>query len=49
MKKRLADWLEIMSVAAMAVGIFQEKDVGIYLGIGCLAASLFLTWKGGKQ
>lgn len=49
MKKRLADWLEKMSVAAMAVGIFQEKNIGICLGIACFAASLYLTWKGGKQ
>ena len=30
-KKRIADWLEKMSVAVMAVGIFQGVWYGIFL------------------
>ena len=45
MLKRTADWLEKMSVAAMAVGIFQGQPIGIFLGVACFAASLYLTKK----
>ena len=45
MLKRTADWLEKMSVAAMAVGIFQCQPIGIFLGVACFAASLYLTKK----
>lgn len=45
MAKRTADWLEKMSVAAMAVGIFQGQPAGIFLGLACFAASLYLTKK----
>ena len=47
MLKRTADWLEKMSVAAMAVGIFQGQSVGVFLGLGCFVASLYLTRKAG--
>lgn len=40
--KRTADWLEKMSVAAMAVGIFQGRVYGIVLGITCYIASIYL-------
>ncbi|WP_302548766.1 hypothetical protein [uncultured Desulfovibrio sp.] len=49
MVKRLADWLEKMSVAAMAVGLFQGVGYGVFLGLACFAASLYLTKKGGGQ
>ena len=45
MLKRTADWLEKMSVAAMAVGIFQGQPIGIFVGVACFAASLYLTKK----
>lgn len=47
MLKRTADWLEKMSVAAMAVGIFQGQSIGIFLSLACFAASLYLTRKAG--
>lgn len=43
--RRTADWLEKMSVAAMAVGIFQLNPYGILLGMACYAGSLYLTRK----
>jgi len=43
MIKRTSDWLEKMSVASMAVGLFQGQSWGIYLGIACFAGSLYLT------
>ncbi|SDF69305.1 hypothetical protein SAMN05192586_110106 [Desulfovibrio legallii] len=49
MVKRLADWLEKMSVASMAVGLFQGVGYGVFLGLACFAASLYLTKKGGQQ
>lgn len=49
MLKRVADRLEKMSVAAMAVGLFQGVGYGIFLGIACFAASLYLTRKGGER
>ena len=45
MLQRTADWLEKMSVAAMAVGLFQGQPVGVCLGLACFAASLYLTKK----
>ena len=44
MLKRIADWLEKVSVAAIAVGIFQDQTVwGIVVAITALAISLALT------
>ena len=43
MVKRVADWLEKMSVASMAVGVFQEQLFGIILGLACFLGSLYLT------
>lgn len=45
MLKRHADWLEKMSVAAFAVGLFQEQSFGFVIGIVCYAGSLYLTRK----
>ena len=47
MLKRTADWLEKMSVAAMAVGIFQSNDYGVALGVACFLGSLYITRKTG--
>lgn len=47
MLKRTADWLEKMSVAAMAVGIFQGSEYGVVLGVACYLGSLCLTRKTG--
>ncbi|GAB1410280.1 hypothetical protein MASR1M90_14340 [Desulfovibrionales bacterium] len=46
-KKRLADWFEKMSVAGMAVGLFQGKYYGIIIGVALLIVSLYLTQKEG--
>lgn len=45
MLKRTADWLEKMSVAAMAVGIFQGNNYGVVLGGACFLGSLYITRK----
>jgi hypothetical protein len=47
MLKRIADWLEKMSVASVAVGVFHGQDIGIWLGVACLAGSLYITKKRG--
>lgn len=49
MLKRSADWLEKMSVASVAVGIFQGVWYGIALGVACFAGSLYLVRVGGRQ
>jgi hypothetical protein len=43
MLKRNADWLEKMSVAAMAVGVFQKEIIGIVIGILCYMISMAIT------
>ena len=42
MKKRIADFLEKFAVAALAVGLFQEKGVAVALGTASLAICLYL-------
>ncbi|WP_165175724.1 hypothetical protein [Desulfovibrio sp. ZJ369] len=49
MLKRTADWLEKMSVAARAVGIFQGMGYGVFPGLACFVGSLSLAQKGGGQ
>lgn len=50
MLKRTADWLEKMSVAAMAVSIFQGNNYGVVLGVACFFGSLYITRKiGGNR
>lgn len=44
--KRTADWLEKMSVASMAVGVFQGSFFGFILGVACYFGSLYLSSKG---
>lgn len=46
--KGTADWLEKMSVAAMAVGLFQGSVFGIALGIACYIGSIYLAHKGDR-
>ena len=43
MAKRIADWLEKMSVAALAVGVFQGRALGVLIGAASLVISLWLT------
>ena len=41
--KRSADILEKMSIASLAVGIFQSQAIGVWIGLGCLAVCMVLT------
>ena len=43
MKKRLADWLEKMSVAAMAVGLFQGNELGVVVAALAFGWCMWLT------
>ena len=46
MTKRFADWFEKVSVAAIAVGLFQGQALwGLTVAIAALAISLALTKK----
>ena len=45
MLKRHADWLEKMSVAALAVGLFQGQALGFVIGIACYIGSMYITRK----
>ncbi|WP_298993221.1 hypothetical protein [uncultured Desulfovibrio sp.] len=47
MLKRLADWLEKLSVAALAVGLFQGKTAAVAVGVLALLGCLWLTKKRG--
>ena len=49
MLKRNADWLEKMSVAAFAVGLFQGQILGFIIGIACYLGSMYLTRKIGGE
>ncbi len=43
MRKRIADIMEKLCVASLAVGIFQDKTYGIFIGLFFLAATLEMT------
>ena len=46
MLKRIADWLEKVSVAAFAVGIFQGQFLwGLTVAVAALVGSLVITKK----
>ena len=46
MLKRIADWLEKVSVAAFAVGIFQGQFLwGLTVAVAALVGSLVITQK----
>ena len=50
MVKRLADWLEKMSVASLAVGLFQGSGWGIAVAAVAFFWCMFLTKRiGGGQ
>jgi hypothetical protein len=49
MEKRVADWLEKMSVAALAVGIFQGQVLGVLIASVFLGLSLWLTHRMEKK
>ena len=41
--KRIADIMEKLGVASLAIGLFQDKYVGVWLGVVCLVLALTLT------
>jgi len=41
--KRIADMLEKIGVASLAVGLFQNNDNGLYIAVACLTLSLIFT------
>lgn len=41
--KRIADLLEKIGVASLAVGLFQDNSKGFYIAVVCILASLLLT------
>lgn len=44
--KRTADCFEKLAIGSMLVGLFQGKAVGIFIGLGCMAASYgFTIWE----
>ena len=43
MDKRLADWLEKVSVASFAVGLFQDHIWGLIVSAVAFAWSMWLT------
>ena len=43
MKKRIADIMEKLGVAGLAVGLFQGAAVGYAIGLLCIAYCLYLT------
>ena len=44
MLKRIADWLEKVSVAAFAIGIFHDQlALGLAVAVIALASSLIIT------
>jgi hypothetical protein len=54
MVKRLADWLEKMSVASFAVGLFQAREpniavTAIIIGVVAFSSSMALSWYQGRR
>jgi hypothetical protein len=41
--KRLTDILEKLGVTGLAIGVFQDSQLGLWMGIGFLVVSIFLT------
>lgn len=42
--KQTADALEKLAVGAMLVGLFQNKQTGIWIGMACMAVSYFFSF-----
>ena len=43
--KRFADAFEKVAAGSLLVGFFQDRPLGIWIGIGCLAISQVITWR----
>ena len=47
--KRIADAFEKMAIGSAIIGIFQQNALGVYVGAGCMVASIFFTiWEAKK-
>ena len=47
--KRTADALEKLAIAALVIGLFQAKALGIVVGAACIALSYaFTIWEARK-
>jgi hypothetical protein len=42
--KRTADALEKLAIASVVMGLFYDKQIGIVIAAGCMAASYFFTY-----
>ncbi len=42
--KRVADIYEMAGIAGVAVGLFQNSEIGTWVGLGFIAICLFLTY-----
>lgn len=47
--KRVADILEKLSVAGIALGLFQGVSAGLWVGLFACASVLLLTYLSGKE
>lgn len=47
--KRTADALEKLAIGSLLVGVFQQKQAGIWIGMACMAASYILTLREAKK
>lgn len=47
--KRTADALEKLAIGSLLVGVFQQKQAGIWIGMAYMAASYILTAMGAKK
>jgi hypothetical protein len=44
--KRTGDALEKIAIGSLLVGLFQQQQAGILIGIGCFVASyVFTVWE----
>ena len=41
--RRVTDIMEKIGVASLAIGLFQDKQLGVWLGVACLVLALALT------
>ena len=41
--RRVTDIMEKLGVASLAIGLFQDNQVGAWLGVVCLVLALALT------
>ena len=47
--KRTVDIFEKSAIASAAVGVFQEKDIGVGIAIASVLLAYFFTWLEAKK